>query len=168
MKLNDLIREEAKKNVGRYNFVADKDVRVRHHLICKRLVELADKHDFPMTLMLYIAVGTNAHRKPVFEKGYDYINPEKVEQVVKLCEVFGKKFGAKARTNDKVVHMISRYYDIMGKKPLMFKQFCNNIDRANFKIDSFTQSRELAKVVFGKNAVYSKGGYFTNIVELEK
>jgi hypothetical protein len=54
----------------------------------------------------------------------------------------------------------------MGKKPLMFKQFCNNIDKANFKIDSFTQSRELAKVVFGKNAVYSKGGYFTNIVEL--
>ena len=168
MKLNDLIREEAKKNVGRYNFAPDKEARVRHHLICKRLVELADKHDFPMTLMLYIAVGTNAHRKPVFEKGYDYINPDKVEQVIKLCEVFGKKFGAKARTNDKVVHMISRYYDIMGKKPLMFKQFCNNIDKATFKIDSFTQSRELAKVVFGKNAVYSKGGYFTNIVELEK
>ena len=50
MKLNDLIREEAKKNVGRYNFAPDKEVKVRHHLICKRLVELADKHNFPMTL----------------------------------------------------------------------------------------------------------------------
>jgi hypothetical protein len=163
MMLNDLIREEAKKNVGRYNFVADKEMKIKHHVICKKLVELADKHNFPMTLMLYIAVGTNAHRKPVFERGYNYINLDKVEQVVKLADVFAKKFGNKARTNDKVIHLISRYYDIMGGKPLMFKQFCNNVNKSEFNIKSFNQSKELAKAIFGKYAVYSKGGYFTDI-----
>ena len=166
MMLNDLIREEAKKNVGRYNFVSNKEAKIRHHKVCKQLVELCDKYNFPMTLMLYIGVGTNAHRKPVFEKGYDYINLDKVEQVIKLCEVFAKKFGAKARTNDKVVHMISRYYDVMGGKPLMFKQFCNNVDKGEFDLKSFNQARELAKVIFGKNATYSKGGYIVEVTKL--
>jgi hypothetical protein len=166
MKLNDLIREEAKVNVGRYNFDKLKESKVRHNMICKKLVSLADTHNFPMTLILYIAVGTNAHRKPVFAKGYNTIDVEKAEQVIKLCEVFAKKFGEKARTNDKVVHMISRYYDYMGKKPLMFKQFCNNVDKTTFNFKSFNQSKELAKAIFGKNAVYSKGGYFTEINEL--
>lgn len=166
MKLNDLIREEAKKNVGIYNFSKCKESKVRHHNVCKELVELADTHNFPMTLILYIAVGTNAHRKHVFEKGYYSLNRKKAEEVIKLCEVFAKKFGEKARTNDKVVHMISRYYDYMGKKPLMFKQFCNNVDKTTFALKDFTQARELAKAIFGKNAVYSKGGYFTEINEL--
>jgi hypothetical protein len=161
--LNDLIREEAKKNVGRYNFCEDKEQKVRHNMICKRLVQLADYHKFPMTLMLYVAVGTNAHRKPIFERGYRNINVDKVEQVVKLADVFAKKFGDKARTNDKVIHMISRYYDNMGGKPLMFKQFCNNVDKSDFNIKSFNQAKELAKAIFGKYAVYSKGGYFTDI-----
>lgn len=166
MKLNDLIREEAKVNVGRYNFAKDKESKIRHNMICKKLVNLADTHNFPMTLLLYIAVGTNAHRKPVFAKGYATINLEKAQQVIKLAEIFAKKFGAKARTNDKVIHMISRYYDYMGNKPLMFKQFCNNVDKTNFKFNSFNQARELAKAIFGKNATYSEGGYFTDISKL--
>ena len=164
--LNDLIREEAKKNVGCYNFCKDKEMRVRHNMICKKLVNLADSYNFPMTLMLYLAVGTNAHRKPVFEKGYNRINVEKAEQVIKLCEIFAKKFGAKARTNDKVVHMISRYYDIAEGKPLMFKQFCNNIDKSTFDLKSYNQAKELAKIIFGKNATYSKGGYIVEVTKL--
>lgn len=166
MTLNDYIRLEAQKNVGTYNFCADKERKRTHNQICKQLVKLADEFKFPMGVLVYFAVGTNAHRLNVFERGYNRINLKKANQVIKLCEVFGKKFGDKCRTNDKVVHMITRYYDIMDGKPQMFKQFCNNVDKSTFDIKNVKQSRELAKIIFGKNATYSKGGYFTNIEHL--
>lgn len=164
--LNDYIRTEAKKNIGIYNFCSDKENKRTHNQICKQLVKLADENNFPMGVLVYFAVGTNAHRLNVFERGYRTINIKKALQVIKLCEVFGKKFGENCRTNDKVVHMIARYYDVMNGKPQMFKQFCNNVDKSTFNIKNIKQSRELAKLIFGKYATYSEGGYFTNIEHL--
>ena len=165
-KLNDYIREEAKRNVGIYNFSKYKEIKQTHNRICKQLVKIADEHNFPMSVLVYFAIGTNAHRLIVFNKGYTFIDVKKVESVIKLCDIFGKKFGANTRTNDKVVHMISRYYDYMKGKPQMFTQFCNNVDKDKFNIRDIKQAKELAKLIFGDNAEYSKGGYFTKINKL--
>lgn len=161
--LNDLVRAEAVKNVGQYNFAKDKEAKVLHHKICKQLVELADKYHFPITLLVYIAVGTNAHRMYVFERGYHAINVQKAERIISLCDIFAKKFGSKTRTNDKLVHAVSRYVDICGGGVLKFKQLVNALDEKSFNIHKIQTAKDLAKILCGNEAEYSKGGYIITI-----
>ncbi len=161
--LNDLVREEAKKNVGKYNFVKDKELRVLHHNICKRLVELSDKHNFPMGVLVYIAIGTNAHRPCVFEKGYAKLDEQKTERVIALCDIFAKKFGEGTRTNDRLVHAVSRYVDLCGGGTLKFKQLVNALSAKEFNMRKIKTAKELAKLLCGDEAEYSKGGYIVTI-----
>ena len=155
--LNDLVREEAKKNVGCYNFCKNKEIRIIHHNVCKRLVEIADEQKIPMGVLVYVAIGTNAHRPIVFSKGYAKVDEKKVERVFALCEIFAKKFGANTRTNDKVVHAISRYVDYNGGT-LKFKQLVNALDEKEFSMKRIKTAKELAKLLCGEEAEYSKGG----------
>lgn len=160
--LNDLVREEAQKNVGCYNFCKDKAIRINHHNVCKRLVEIADEKNIPMGVLVYVAVGTNAHRPIVFNKGYYKVDEQKVERVFALCEIFAKKFGANTRTNDKVVHAISRYVDYKGGT-LKFKQLVNALEEKEFSMKRIKTAKELAKLLCGEEAEYSNGGYITLI-----
>lgn len=161
MTLNELVRAEAMKNVSRYNFHPRKAEMIAHHNVCKGLVNLADKHDFPMGVLVYIAVGTNAHRPCVFEKGYRKIDVEKAEKVIALCEIFAKRFGANTRTNDRLVHAVSRYVDRCGGGVLKFRQLCNAMDVNTFKMPS--TAKKLAELLCGKEAVYSNGGYIVKV-----
>lgn len=162
--LNDLVREEAQKNVGCYNFCKDKAIRITHHNVCKRLVEIADEKNIPMGVLVYVAVGTNAHRPIVFNKGYYKVDEQKVERVFALCDIFAKKFGANTRTNDKVVHAISRYVDYKGGT-LKFKQLVNALEEKEFSMKRIKTAKELAKLLCGEEAEYSKGGYITTIAK---
>lgn len=162
--LNDLVREEAQKNVGCYNFCKDKAIRVNHHNVCKRLVEIADEKNIPMGVLVYVAIGTNAHRPIVFHKGYTKVDEQKVERVFALCDIFAKKFGANTRTNDKVVHAISRYVDYKGGT-LKFKQLVNALEEKEFSMKHIKTAKELAKLLCGEEAEYSKGGYITTIAK---
>jgi hypothetical protein len=159
--LNDLIREEAKKNVSRYNFHPRKAEMLVHHNVCKQLVNLADKHNFPMGVLVYISVGTNAHRPCVFEKGYTKIDVEKAEKIISLCEIFAKRFGENTRTNDRVVHAISRYVDKCDGGVLKFRQLCNALDNKTFTMPK--TAKELASLLCGKEAIYSDGGYIIKV-----
>ena len=161
--LNDLVREEAKKNVGRYNFVKDKESRVIHHNICKKLVELSDTHNFPMGVLVYIAIGTNTHRPCVFEKGYIRINEQKAERVIALCDIFAKKIGENTRTNDRLVHAVSRYVDLCGGGVLKFKQLVNSMSEKDFNMRKIKTAKDLAKLLCGDEAEYSKGGYIVTV-----
>lgn len=162
--LNDLVREEAQKNVGCYNFCKDKAIRINHHNVCKQLVEIADEKNIPMGVLVYVAVGTNAHRPIIFNKGYYKVDEQKVERVFALCEIFAKKFGANTRTNDKVVHAISRYVDYKGGT-LKFKQLVNALEEKEFSMKRIKTAKELAKLLCGEEAEYSKGGYITTIAK---
>lgn len=151
-KLNDLIREVAAKNE------CNNDL---HHEICKKLVELSDRYDFPMGVLVYIAVGTSAHKSKVFEKGYSKINEQKAIAVISICKLFANKFGTDFRKNDKVVHMFSRYYDIGGSKNKLRHIIDNaNIDMSKQKFDT---TKVLSKLLFGDNAEFSKSGYIIGI-----
>jgi len=155
--LNELVRNEANRKNG--NFMGSYGV---HHKICKELVELSDKHSFPMGVLVYIGIGTNAHRPIVFEGRYSKLNRDKVEKVIKLCKIFSKKFGDSYYTNDKVVHALSRYYDVNGGNELKFRQIVNscNID---FKTIKISTAKQLAKILFDKEATYSNGGYIVSV-----
>ena len=160
-KLEALIRAEAAKQ----NPIVNDFAMIRHNQICKTLVHLCDKHNYPMTQLVYVGIGKNAHRPIVFEKGYMEINEEKVELMIKLSEAFAKKFGSNWRTNAFVCHMIDRYLETAKhRKELKFRQLVNgcNID---FNTIKYKTAKQLAKDFFGREAEYSNGGYIVSINE---
>ena len=65
------------KGVGMPNWFTlpqHKAERVLHIDICKKLTELSNKYgNYPITYLVYFAVGKNAHRVPVFLNGYKQI-----------------------------------------------------------------------------------------------
>lgn len=162
-KLEMLIRAEANKTLAN-NVMNDLSQleNWHHNQICKQLVELSDKNNFPMTLLVYVAVGTSAHKPLVFEKKYHRIERERAEMVIKLCDIFAKRFGNKWRTNEKLVHMVCRYLDITKhRKELKFRQLVNDCcDINTIKIDS---AKKLARNFFGNQAEYSNGGYIVSV-----
>lgn len=160
--LEKLIRAEALKEIGVMNDLSQLET-YHHNQICKKLVNMCDKHNYPMTQLVYVAIGTNAHRPIVFEKGYTRIDEERAELVLKLCEVFAKKFGSNWRTNGHLLHMICRYVDITKhRKELKFRQLVNNcdIDFNTIKIDT---AKKLASIFFGREADYSNANYIVSV-----
>ena len=162
-KLEKLIREEA-NNVNPIKDLAF----VNHRNVCKELVSFCDVNHYPMTLLVYIGVGTNAHRPIVFQKGYKFFDIERTNMVLKLCDIFAKKFGNKWRTNDLLAHMICRYIDsTKHRKELKFRQMVNAciVEKINgIKIDT---AKKLAKILFDTEATYSKSGYIVNVKDCD-
>lgn len=163
--LNDLIREEAAKNVGIYNFKKQpfRDMCRKHNNICKQLVKLADENNIPMGVLVYIAIGTNAHRPMVFMKCYNHIDVKKAETIIHMANIVGKILGEKYRTNDKVIHALSRYYEVHKNKPMynLLKERLYLIDK--IKLGKMKTAKEFSKMLFSDMAEYSKGGYINVI-----
>ena len=156
--LNQLVREEALKNKGIYNFHKQKESMRMHNDVCKGLVKLADEHNFPMGVLVYVAVGTNAHRPCVFQKGYSKLNYKKAEHVIKMANIVAKILGEKYRTNDKIIHTLSRYYDLNKCSGInLLKERLHLIDP--IKLQRMKTAKEFANILFGDVAEYSKGGY---------
>jgi hypothetical protein len=164
--LSVLIYEEAKKNVGHYNMAQYKNKKaalVYHHNVCKRLVAMSEKYDMPMGVLVYMAVGTDAHKPEVFYKGYKRFNEEKAEKVIALCDIFAKKFGTKYRTNDRLIHTLSRYVEKCDGGKLKFRQLVNKIEKKDFKMTKFKTAKDFAQMLFKDEAVFSQGGYITSV-----
>lgn len=88
-----------------------------HHDICVALTELAEKNNFPYGVLVYIAIGTDAHKKPIFERGYTSMNEKKAETIIKWLKAFAKyNDNPKFYTNDKVVHAFAKFYDTHSTK----------------------------------------------------
>lgn len=156
-KLESLIREEAKKNTIN-------DLRsLRHNEICKSLVKLADDYNYPMTQLVYVAIGKNAHKLNIFESGYEKIDIEKAEMLFKLSDIFAKKFGSNWRTNSFLCHSIDRYLEVTKhRKELKFRQLVNNCN-IDFNTIKYKTAKQLAKDFFSNEAEYSNGGYIVSI-----
>ena len=152
MTLRDLIYAEARKS----SFENE-----THHKVCKELVKLSEENNFPMGVLVYIAVGTSAHKPSVFEKGYTKINMDKAVNVIKLCNIFAHKYGAKYATNDKVVHTMSRYYEVGGSKNKLRKIVnASTIDFKEMKIDT---AKKLMGILFKDHADFSDKGYILGL-----
>ena len=156
-KLESLIREEAKKTTIN-------DLRsLRHNEICKSLVKLADEYNYPMTQLVYVAIGKNAHRPCAVENGYEKIDIEKTELMLKLCNVFAKKFGSNWRTNGFLCHSIDRYLEVTKhRKELKFRQMVNACN-TDFNTIRYKTAKQFAKDFFGREAEYNNSGYIVSI-----
>ena len=123
----------------------NKESRLLHIDICKKLAEISKKWgDFPMSLLVYFAIGKNAHRLPVFKEGYKKIFEEKAETILTWLKLFAKhNENEKLARNAVVAHALCRLYDVYcknnGGKPLStakFKKLLANVPK-NQKWDNF-------------------------------
>ena len=88
--------------------------------ICKELVALADKHNgYPITYLVYFAVGKNAHRNNVFDKGYKKIDLQKANRIFMWLNQYAKHEGDPSVARDaNVAHALTAYYERKTKNPV--------------------------------------------------
>lgn len=101
-----------------------------HYMICKKLHQMSVEYKFPMGVLVYIAVGTNAHRMGIFEQGYNNLNEKKALTIIKWCEQFAKYHNNPSfRTHDKVVHTLSKFYDKYSSKTKDFNSLLKQMNK---------------------------------------
>lgn len=167
-KLVELVNAECNANVGKYNFAKDKDARICHHNVCKMLQQVANESGFPLTILVYIGIGGDAHKPCVFEKGYKKFNEKRTKRVLKLARIFGEHFGLSETSmhNANLIHAICRYDDLFADsgKVGFFRSCVNDLPKPNgkFKMTQFKTAKDIGRFIFGDNLKYNERGYFTN------
>ena len=106
-----------------FNLPQNKEKRVLHIDICKKLAELSQKHgNYPITYLVYFAVGKNAHRLCTFLGGYTNIDEKKAETIFNWLSLFAKHHkNEKLFKNPNVAHALCRFYDKYSTKTKDFK-----------------------------------------------
>ena len=106
-----------------FNLPQNKEKRVLHIDICKKLAELSQKHgNYPITYLVYFAVGKNAHRLCTFLGGYTKIDEKKAETIFNWLSLFAKHHkNEKLFKNPNVAHALCRFYDKYSTKTKDFK-----------------------------------------------
>jgi hypothetical protein len=119
-----------------FNLPQNKEKRLLHIDICKKLLELsAANGNYPITYLVYFAVGKNAHRLPTFLSGYDVINEKKAEKIFSWLKLFAKYHkNEKLFRNPNVAHALCRFYDKFSTKTKDFKAAMESME-SNPKID---------------------------------
>ena len=119
-----------------FNLPQNKEKRLLHIDICKKLLELsAANGNYPITYLVYFAVGKNAHRLPTFLGGYDTINEKKAEKIFSWLKLFAKYHkNEKLFRNPNVAHALCRFYDKFSTKTKDFEVAMKSME-SNPKID---------------------------------
>jgi len=101
----------------------NKDKRDLHIDICKKLTELSEKHNnYPITYLVYFAVGKNAHRLCTFLGGYEKFDEKKADTIFNWLALFAKHHkNEKLFKNPNVAHALCRFYDKYSTKTKDFK-----------------------------------------------
>lgn len=122
-KLENRIRAMATAKLGKYNLSQYKTLKenfLRHKEICAQLVALSEKHNVPCCYVIYFAVGKDAHKNPVFEKGYKSINIEKAEAIIDFTKAVQAYLGMKTPT-DALFHAVTKFYEKGNTNIAIFK-----------------------------------------------
>ena len=138
MKLQERVCLIAKNGNGKgvgmpnwFNLPQNKEKRNLHIDICKKLVELSVKYGmYPITYLVYFAIGKNAHRTHIFLGGYETINVEKAEKIFSWLELFAKYHkNEKLFKNPNVAHALCKFYDKVSTKTKDFKAVLETMER---------------------------------------
>ena len=119
-----------------FNLPQHKALRQQHIDICKGLVALSVANGkYPITYLVYFAVGKNAHRKEVFEDGYTRFDEKKAEKIFSWLKLFAKYHkNDKLFRNPNVAHALCRFYDKFSTKTKDFKAAMELME-SNPKVD---------------------------------
>lgn len=104
---------KAKGMPNKFNLPQNKENREAHIEICKRLAEMSDANGgYPITYLVYFAIGKSAHKTDVFLKGYNNFNEKKAKTILEWLNMFAKHNGnPKLFTNGNLAHALCRFYD---------------------------------------------------------
>lgn len=126
--LENRIRDIAISGKGKgmpnwFNLAQYKATRERHIEICKQLMQLSDEHSgYPITYLVYFAVGKNAHRLPTFLSGYKSINVKKANTILSWLKTFaGHENNERLFRNANVMHALVRFYEKRSSSTADFK-----------------------------------------------
>ena len=119
-----------------FNLPQHKALRQQHIDICKGLTALSVANgNYPITYLVYFAVGKNAHRKEVFEDGYTRFDEKKAEKIFSWLKLFAKYHkNEKLFRNPNVAHALCRFYDKFSTKTKDFKAAMELME-SNPKVD---------------------------------
>ena len=119
-----------------FNLPQNKEKRATHIEVCTKLAELSKKYgNYPITYLVYFAVGKNAHRIPTFLSGYTKIDEAKAEKIFSWLSIFAKYHkNDKLFRNPNVAHALCRFYDKFSTKTKDFKVALEKME-SNPKID---------------------------------
>jgi hypothetical protein len=119
-----------------FNLPQHKALRQQHIDICKGLVALSEANgNYPITYLVYFAVGKNAHRKEVFEDGYTKFDEKKAEKIFSWLKLFAKYHkNDKLFRNPNVAHALCRFYDKFSTLTKDFKAAMELME-SNPKVD---------------------------------
>ena len=153
-KIENLIRAEALLNND-----------TTHNKVCKEIVSFSEQNNVPMALLLYIAVGTMAHKENAFKNGYKAFQHEKATKVMLMSNMIANYFKTpSARTNDKVVHCCSRYYTYQGGNVTNFQNLLKTKPKENFKLKNFKSAKEFGSFLFGNTSTFTDKGYIAQTI----
>ena len=136
-----------------FNLSQNKDKRALHIDICKKLTELSVANgNYPITYLVYFAVGKNAHRLPTFLSGYTKIDEKKAEKIFSWLKLFAKYHkNDKLFRNPNVAHALCRFYDKFSTKTKDFKAAMESME-SNPKIDVKNAKAIVEGMGIAKNA----------------
>ena len=153
-KIENLIRAEALLNND-----------TTHNKVCKEIVSFSEQNNVPMALLLYIAVGTMAHKEDAFKKGYKSFQHEKATKVMLMSKMVANYFNTpNARTNDKIVHFCSRYYTYQGGNVTNFQNILKTKPKDNFSLKNFKNAKEFGNFLFGDCSKFTDKGYIVQTI----
>lgn len=144
--LETRVRKIAKNGNGKgvgmpkwFTLPQNKERRLKHIDICKKLCELSDKHSkYPITYLVYFAIGKNAHRTPTFLNGYTKIDEKKAVTIFSWLKLFAKhNKNPKLFRNANLAHALCRFYDTYSKNTKDFKAALEKYE-PNAKVKDFT------------------------------
>lgn len=106
----------------------NKERRATHIEVCKKLNEISTSNsNFPMSLLVYFAVGKNAHRLPVFQEGYTSIDEKKTTTILAWLKLFAKHCeNPSLARNANVAHALTRVYENHTTSTKKFKAMLAN------------------------------------------
>ena len=126
-----------------FNLPQNKEKRALHIDICKKLTALSVANgNYPITYLVYFAVGKNAHRLPTFLAGYTKFDEKKAETIFKWLTLFAKhNKNEKLFRNPNLAHALCRFYDKYSTKTKDFKAALATYE-PNPKVANFTMVAE--------------------------
>lgn len=110
-----------------FNLAQFKAVKAKHISICQELAKLSDENNsYPITYLVYFAVGKNAHRLPTFLGGYKKIDVDKAKTILSWLDIFARHENkASLFRNANVMHALVRFYEKQSSDTDAFKAALN-------------------------------------------
>jgi hypothetical protein len=126
-----------------FNLPQNKELRLLHINVCKKLVEISNANgNYPITYLVYFAVSKNAHRIPTFLGGYTTFNEKKAKKIFAWLKLFAKhNKNEKLFRNPNLADALCRFYDKYSTKTEDFKAALEKYE-PNPKVTNFTMVAE--------------------------